>query len=202
MDKYLVYFVQGSLDKAATAMREVYEGEVAEQELQHIRNLPPKIPFTELVKTGFQNLEFRRALLVNLVVQITQHFVGSNIITYITELSEDASKLGVLEQILLDILIPFMGATVTMFIIEKFGRRRSLVLSLTGVVICLFLLSATLNRGAELAPRIDYHDSIEFANATCPFYNMSKSSSKWTCLTCLVETCAFCSQINQVSTYS
>ena len=196
----MVYFVQGSLDKAATAMREVYESEIAEQELLLIRNLPPKMSFAELVKTGFQNLEFKRALLVNLVVQITQHLVGSNIIAYITELNEDASKLGVLEQILLDIIIPFMGATVTMFIIEKFGRRRSLVLSLTGVVISLFLLSATFNRGAELAPLIDYHDSKAFANATCPFYNMSKSSSKWTCMTCLVETCAFCSQINQVST--
>jgi SP family myo-inositol transporter-like MFS transporter 13 len=88
-----------------------------------------------------------------------------------------------------------------MLLIDRFGRRKLMLVSLVGIFVSLVVLSATFNQAAHHAPPLSYKDSLSFGgNSTCKAYTSAPNFSSWNCMQCLHEECAFCANSqNEVS---
>lgn len=89
-------------------------------------------------------------------MQTIQHVSGFNIITYIVDL-HDGKDMGLGDQFVLYILIPFMGVIISLFFIDtqKLGRKGTLIISNTSLVLCLAILACILGPTSELPKQSD-----------------------------------------------
>ncbi|RYR76413.1 hypothetical protein S83_002569 [Arachis hypogaea] len=86
-----------------------------------------------------------------------------------------------------------VGSILSMLCIDKYGRRKLMLLSLIAIIICLLTLTGVFYQAATTAPPIDNVDTLSFgANATCQAYLDAPNVSSWNCMKCLKAECAFC----------
>ncbi|GAB4830752.1 Sugar (and other) transporter [Ancistrocladus abbreviatus] len=63
----------------------------------------------------------------------------------------------------------YTGYIVCMAFVDRYGRRRLMIISLFGIIICLAVLAIVFYLAATHAPQISYYESTHFGmNATCP----------------------------------
>eukprot|EP00268_Persea_americana_P013041 TRINITY_DN1565_c1_g1_i1.p1 TRINITY_DN1565_c1_g1~~TRINITY_DN1565_c1_g1_i1.p1 ORF type:complete len:284 (+),score=48.31 TRINITY_DN1565_c1_g1_i1:1567-2418(+) len=86
-----------------------------------------------------------------------------------------------------------MGSIVSIYFIDRTGRKKLLIISLSGVIISLGLLSAVFHETTSHSPQVSKVETAHFANYTCPDYQSTITT--WDCMKCLKASspdCGFC----------
>ncbi|KAK3001771.1 hypothetical protein RJ639_021536 [Escallonia herrerae] len=156
--------------------------------------------FISKIKSAWSNVIVRRGLYAGITVQVAQQFVGINTVMYysptIVQLAGYASKKTALALSLITSGLNAVGSLISMAFVDRFGRRRLMIISMFGIISCLVVLSILFFEASVHAPHISDYESTSFGrNSTCPSYLTAPDASSWNCMTCLKASseCAFCS---------
>nr|AAF91431.1 putative Na+/myo-inositol symporter [Mesembryanthemum crystallinum] len=150
-------------------------------------------------KRAWDNKVVRRGLIAGISVLVAQQFVGINTVMYysptIIQLAGFASNSTALALSLVTSGLNAVGSIVSMMFVDRFGRRRLMIISMFAIITCLVVLSGLFYGAAQAAPKISQLESSHFgANSTCPAFASATSPDRWNCMTCLkASDCAFCS---------
>jgi len=198
---------QGKEEEARNILLRIYRHDEIEEEMRAMResfkaekeeNLGKKL------KDAFSNDVVRRGLYAGITVQVAQQFVGINTLMYysptIVQFAGIASKSTALALSLITSGLNTVGTILSMAFIDRYGRRRLMLISLVGIIVCLIVSSAIFFQAAKHAPAINHRDTLSFgANSTCHAYTNAPNSPSWNCMQCLRAKCAFCANTdNQV----
>ncbi|OIW19781.1 hypothetical protein TanjilG_27320 [Lupinus angustifolius] len=180
----------GEVEEEMRAMQESVEIEKKENELAG-HSLGEKI------KGAFANKVVRRGLYAGITVQVAQQFVGINTVMYysptIVQYAGIASNSTALALSLVTSGLNAVGSIISMICIDRYGRRKLMLISMIGIIVCLIVLSGTFLYAAQHAPAISNQDTLAFgANSTCKAYTTTPNLSSWSCTQCLQAECAFC----------
>ncbi|XP_073150799.1 inositol transporter 4-like [Henckelia pumila] len=162
--------------------------------------------FFSKLKNIWGNIVVRRGLYAGITVQVAQQFVGINTVMYysptIVQLAGFASNKTALALSLITSGLNAVGSVVSMFFVDRYGRRRLMIISMFGIIICLVALSILFYEASDHAPPIGSLESLHFGrNSTCSKFLEASNPSSWNCMSCLKSSsdCAFCS--NGVNKY-
>ena len=154
-----------------------------------------KINFFKLWKTE----TVRRGLIAGVGLQVFQQFVGINTVMYysptIVQLAGFASNQTALLLSLVIAGLNALGSIVSIYFIDRTGRKKLLIISLIGVIISLGLLSAVFHETTSHSSQVSLAETSHFANYTCPDYSLAKDYATWDCMKCLKASspdCGFC----------
>ncbi|GAU42283.1 hypothetical protein TSUD_81920 [Trifolium subterraneum] len=91
------------------------------------------------------------------------------------------------------------GSIISIYLIDRTGRKKLALISLAGVVASLALLTAVFRQTETKSPLISPTETSKF-NTTCPAYSAAANPAKWHCMTCLKaeSNCAFCASTNKL----
>ncbi|OVA08053.1 Sugar/inositol transporter [Macleaya cordata] len=202
---------KGREEEAKAILRKIYPAHEVETEIQDLKDSvekeikeegsSEKINFIKLWKTK----TVRRGLIAGVGLQIFQQFVGINTVMYysptIVQLAGIASNQTALLLSLVTAGLNALGSIVSIYFIDRTGRKKLLVISLSGVIISLGVLSAVFHETTSHSPAVSKQETALFSAYTCPDYG-SVSSTSWDCMKCLKASpdCGFCaSGINKLS---
>ncbi|XP_010923820.1 probable inositol transporter 2 isoform X1 [Elaeis guineensis] len=190
-------------EEAESIMRKIYPAHEVDGELRALKESveaeieeegsSEKINFMKLLKTK----TVRRGLIAGVGLQVFQQFVGINTVMYysptIVQLAGFASNRTALALSLVTSGLNAMGSIVSIYFIDRTGRKKLLIISLCGVVLSLGVLSAVFHETASHSPSVSRQETAHFAQYTCPAYRSAVTS--WDCMRCLKSSssdCAFC----------
>ncbi|KAI3456554.1 hypothetical protein Pfo_013217 [Paulownia fortunei] len=129
---------------------------------------------------------------------VAQQFVGINTVMYysptIVQLAGFASNKTALALSLITSGLNAVGSIVSMAFVDRFGRRRLMIISMFGIIICLVALSVLFHEASDHAPPVSSFESLHFGrNTTCPSFLQASQPSTWNCMSCLKASsdCAF-----------
>lgn len=197
---------KGREEEAETILRKIYPAEDVEAEIQDLkesvekeiqeRSSSEKINFIRLLKTK----TVRRGLIAGVGLQVFQQFVGINTVMYysptIVQLAGYASNQTALLLSLVTAGLNALGSIVSIYFIDRTGRKKLLVFSLCGVIISLGILSAVFHETTTHSPAVSATETASFGGYTCPDYSSAGSSAgNWDCMKCLKASspdCGFC----------
>ncbi|XP_007009122.2 PREDICTED: inositol transporter 4 isoform X2 [Theobroma cacao] len=156
------------------------------------------------VKGALSNVVVRRGLYAGITVQVAQQFSGINTVMYysptIVQFAGFASKKTALALSLITSGLNAVGSIVSMTFVDRYGRRRLMLISMAAIILCLVTLSFVFLEAANHAPKINQLDTNFPTNATCPSYLSAPKPSSWNCMYCLKAGCGFCA--NGANEYS
>ncbi|GAA0155025.1 transporter [Lithospermum erythrorhizon] len=159
------------------------------------------------VRSAWGNTVVRRGLYAGITVQIAQQFVGINTVMYysstIVQFAGFASNKTAIALSLITTGLNAVGSIISMTFVDRYGRRRLMIVSMFGIITCLIVLSVLFFEASSHAPLVNNLESTgQFGlNSTCPSLINSADASSWNCMTCLraSEDCGFCANAaNQV----
>ncbi|KAL2467403.1 putative inositol transporter 2 [Abeliophyllum distichum] len=197
---------KGKEEKAKAILRKIYPSDEVDIEIQALKESVEKealenessenISFSKVLKTK----TVRRGLIAGVGLQIFQQFVGINTVMYysptIVQLAGIASNQTALLLSLVIAGLNAFGSIVSIYFIDRTGRKKLLIFSLCGVILSLGLLSAVFHKTTSHSPAVSAAETSHFAPYTCPDYRSSRSSATWNCMKCLKSSspsCGFCS---------
>lgn len=141
----------------------------------------------------------RRGLVAGVGLQVFQQFVGINTVMYysptIVQLAGFASNRTALLLSLVTAGMNAFGSIISIYFIDRTGRKKLLVISLCGVVVSLGLLSAVFHETASHSPAVSAAETSRLAPYTCPDYQSAGAAPLWNCMKCLKAespSCGFC----------
>lgn len=147
----------------------------------------------------------RRGLYAGITVQVAQQFVGINTVMYysptIMQFAGFASNKTAMALSLITSGLNAVGSLVSMCFVDRYGRRRLMIISMIGIITCLVVLSIVFYQASATAPKISPSDSAFFgANSTCQAYTAAPDAPSWSCMKCLSKDvdCGYCSAIGNV----
>ncbi|KAK6133204.1 hypothetical protein DH2020_033040 [Rehmannia glutinosa] len=88
-----------------------------------------------------------------------------------------------------------VGSIVSMAFVDRFGRRRLMIVSMFGIIVCLIALSVLFYQASTHAPAVSSFESQHFGrNSTCGSFLKAYEPSNWNCMSCLKASsdCGFC----------
>ncbi|CAM8981941.1 unnamed protein product [Rhodiola kirilowii] len=201
-------FRQNKEDEAKAILAKIYP---ADQVAEEIKLLETSVQAekAELGETGelstwnrlkeaMSNKVFRRGLTAGITVQVAQQFVGINTVMYyspsIVQFAGFASKQTALALSLITSGLNAVGSIVSMAFVDRYGRRRLMIISMFGIITCLVILSGMFYQASVHSPKISQFESSHFGtNSTCPAYLTAPDPSSWNCMSCLkAQGCGFC----------
>ncbi|KAK4491900.1 hypothetical protein RD792_002681 [Penstemon davidsonii] len=151
------------------------------------------------LKNIWGNDVVRRGLYAGVTVQVAQQFVGINTVMYysptIVQFAGFASNKTALALSLITSGLNAVGSIVSMAFVDRYGRRRLMIISMFGIITCLVALSILFFEASSHAPPVSSFESLHFArNSTCPSFLQASEPSNWNCMSCLKASpdCAFC----------
>ncbi|KAL6522934.1 Sugar transporter [Orobanche hederae] len=199
-------FRNGKEDEARSILEKIYPAEEVEEEMQSLRSSVEhekqeggETGFFGQFKSAWKNDVVRRGLYAGITVQVAQQFVGINTVMYysptIIQFAGFASNKTALALSLITSGLNALGSIISMCFVDRYGRRRLMIISMIGIISCLVVLSAIFYRSSVTAPDISQAESAFFGgNSTCQAYTTAPDASTWGCMRCLQETdCAYCS---------
>lgn len=140
----------------------------------------------------------RRGLIAGVGLQVFQQFVGINTVMYysptIVQLAGFASNQTALLLSLVTAGLNALGSILSIYFIDRTGRKKLLTISLVGVILSLGLLSGIFHETTTQSPMIKATES-RYGNYTCPDYSSAMNAASWDCMKCLKAThpdCGFC----------
>ncbi|KAG5406622.1 hypothetical protein IGI04_012741 [Brassica rapa subsp. trilocularis] len=157
--------------------------------------------FGAKLKGAFANPVVRRGLAAGITVQVAQQFVGINTVMYyspsIVQFAGYASNSTAMALSLITSGLNAIGSIVSMMFVDRYGRRKLMIISMFGIISCLIILATVFSQAAIHAPKIDALESTTFSpNATCPAFaplaTPNAPPSGWNCMKCLRSECGFC----------
>lgn len=190
-------------------MEKIYPPEDVEEELKALKSsVEAEIALEGSIGDGiitklrgaWGNVIVRRGLYAGITVQVAQQFVGINTVMYyspsIVQFAGFASNSTALALSLITSGLNVVGTIVSMLFVDRFGRRRLMIISMFGIIACLVVLSVMFYEASAHAPLISRAESYNFGvNSTCPSYINASNPSSWNCMSCLKaysRGCAFC----------
>ncbi|KAL8490506.1 hypothetical protein ACS0TY_022507 [Phlomoides rotata] len=201
-------YVNGKEEKAKLILEKLYPAEDVEEEIQAMKTSVEQETSPELAGSGIfnklnkalSNVVVRRGLYAGITVQVTQQFVGINTVMYygptIIQFAGFASHRTALALSLITSGLNMIGSIISMCFVDRYGRRRLMILSMIGIICCLIALSIVFFRASATAPKVSLTETAHFGhNATCQAYINASDASSWGCIRCLKRdnACAFCS---------
>ncbi|GER31458.1 sugar transporter family protein [Striga asiatica] len=197
----------GKEDEARSILEKIYPAEEVEVEVQSLHDSVEQEKREGANETGFfsqigsawKNDVVRRALYAGITVQVAQQFVGINTVMYysptIMQFAGFASNKTAMALSLVTSGLNALGTVVSMCFVDRYGRRRLMIISMIGIISCLVVLSAVFYRSSVTAPGISPTETVSFGgNSTCQAYTNAPDASSWGCMRCLQETnCGYCS---------
>ncbi|XP_057746269.1 inositol transporter 4-like [Arachis stenosperma] len=197
---------QGKENESRKILEKIYRADEIEGEIKAMREAVEQEKqeegligqtLGEKMKAAFSNVAVRRGLYAGVTAQVAQQFVGINTVMYysptIVQFAGIASKSTALALSLVTSGLNAIGSILSMLCIDKYGRRKLMLLSLIAIIICLLTLTGVFYQAATTAPPINNIDTLSFgANATCQAYLDAPNVSSWNCMKCLKAECAFC----------
>ncbi|KAL0353298.1 UNVERIFIED_CONTAM: Inositol transporter 4 [Sesamum angustifolium] len=155
--------------------------------------------FFSKLKSMWGNDVVRRGLYAGITVQVAQQFVGINTVMYysptIVQLAGFASNSTALALSLITSGLNAVGSIVSMAFVDRVGRRRLMIISMFGIIICLLALATMFYEASDHAPPVSSLESLHFGrNATCATFLQASQPSNWNCMKCLKASsdCGFC----------
>ncbi|XP_068656054.1 probable inositol transporter 2 [Aristolochia californica] len=194
---------KGREDEAKAILRKIYTEAEVEVEIDALRGSvdaeikeegsAEKINLTKL----FATKTVRKGLVAGVGLQIFQQFTGINTVMYysptIVQLAGFASNQTALLLSLITSGLNALGSIVSIFFIDRTGRKKLLLISLAGCAVSLGLLTAVFHEASTHSPLVSRVESSKFDGLTCPDYQTAGSKT-WSCVTCLKVShdCGFC----------
>ncbi|KAK3025331.1 hypothetical protein RJ639_043840 [Escallonia herrerae] len=203
------------IDEARAILEKIYPANEVEGEMEALRSSVENEKaqqgslgdgnMFQLLKQAFSNNVVRRGLYAGITVQVAQQFVGINTVMYysptIVQFAGFASNKTALALSLVTSGLNAIGSIISMCFVDRYGRRRLMIVSMFGIISCLVVLSIVFFRASATSPGISNFESSRFGgNSTCSVYTHAADASSWNCMTCLHAECAFCS--NGANVYS
>ncbi|TKW30442.1 hypothetical protein SEVIR_2G037400v4 [Setaria viridis] len=202
---------KGRAEEAEAILRRIYSAEEAEREIEELkesvaaeareRGSSEKASLAALLRTP----AVRRGLVAGVGLQVFQQLVGINTVMYysptIVQLAGFASNQTALALSLVTSGLNALGSVVSIYFIDRTGRRKLLVISLVGVILSLGVLTAVFHETASHSPPVGAAETRHFdASLTCPDYTLSAPTTSgggsfWDCTRCLKAKsteCGFC----------
>lgn len=196
---------KGREEEAQAILRKIYPAHEVETEIQDLKESidkeieeegsSEKINIVKLLKTK----TVRRGLIAGVGLQVFQQFVGINTVMYysptIIQLAGIASNRTALLLSLVTSGLNAAGSIVSIFFIDRTGRKKLLVISLFGVILSLGVLSAVFHETTSHSPMVSAVETSHFSNITCPDYSSAATADRWDCMKCLKASsphCGFC----------
>ncbi len=181
--------MKGRFDEALQVMRKAADEEEAKRVIQSVKDSmesdteEEKLPIRELFKPAL-----RLVLTIGVVIGVLQQITGINSVFFYAPMIFEQSGIGTdasFVQAILVGVINLVFTVIAILLIDKLGRKPLLVFGVSGIAICMFLLSYgfsnasyTLNEESvlalpaeinqeQLAPIINqtYTDDVSFKNA-------------------------------------
>ncbi|KAL2932311.1 Inositol transporter 4 [Bienertia sinuspersici] len=194
------------ISEAEEILRRIYSPEQVEEELRALKEsidnegAMSEVSMFTKVKQAFGDKIFRRGLAAGVTVQVAQQCVGINTVMYysptIVQLAGIASNSTAMALSLVTSGLNALGSIISMMFVDRKGRRRMMLVSMVGIMICLTSLGIVFYQAAATAPKVSLLESSHFGvNSTCPFYSSASNAASWSCTTCLRSAdkqCAFC----------
>ncbi|XP_022954532.1 probable inositol transporter 2 [Cucurbita moschata] len=195
---------KGRSEEAERILRKIYSPNEVEAEIQDLKDSveaeikekqsSEKISMIKLLKTK----TVRRGLYAGVGLQVFQQFVGINTVMYyspsIVQLAGFASNETALLLSLVTAGLNALGSIVSIYFIDRTGRKKLLVISLFGVVISLGLLSGVFHETTSHSPLVSTK-TTQLNAYTCPDYSLARETASWDCMKCLKASspdCGFC----------
>lgn len=149
------------------------------------------------VKGALSSQVVRRGLCAGIVAQVAQQFCGINTVMYysptIIQFAGYASNTTAMALSLVTSFLNAAGSVVSMISVDRYGRRRLMIISMIGIITCLVVLAGVFFQAAGHAPSINALESTHFGrNTSCPAYVSAPDSKSWNCMSCLRKQCGFC----------
>jgi MFS transporter, SP family, solute carrier family 2 (myo-inositol transporter), member 13 len=205
---------QGRAEEAEAILRRIYSAEEVEREIEELkesvaaeareRGSSEKVSLAVLLRTA----TVRRGLVAGVGLQVFQQLVGINTVMYysptIVQLAGYASNQTALALSLVTSGLNALGSIVSIYFIDRTGRKKLLVVSLVGVILSLGVLTAVFHETTSHSPAVSASETGRFdGSLTCPDYRLQPSSSSassggggfWDCTRCLKgrsAECGFC----------
>lgn len=196
-------FRKGKEEGAKALLRRIYSPEEAEAEINTLKESveleikesesSDKASIIKMLKTK----TVRRGLYAGMGLQIFQQFVGINTVMYyspaIIQLAGFASNQTALLLSLVTSGLNAFGSILSIYFIDKTGRKKLLLFSLSGVVLSLVVLTVVFHESSTHSPMISAIETSHFNN-TCTDYSTSLNPGGWDCMKCLKASpdCGFC----------
>ncbi|KAE8682078.1 putative inositol transporter 2 [Hibiscus syriacus] len=122
------------------------------------------------LKGALSNVVVRRGLYAGITVQVAQQFSGINTVMYysptIVQFAGFASNQTALALSLITSGLNAVGSIVSMALVDRYGRRRLMLVSMAGIILCLLSLSIIFLESANHAPKISQFDSNFIPNGS------------------------------------
>ncbi|KAL5197549.1 hypothetical protein ABZP36_001061 [Zizania latifolia] len=200
---------KGREEEAEAILRKIYSAEEVEREMEELkesveaeareRGSSEKVGLVTLLRTA----TVRRGLVAGVGLQVFQQLVGINTVMYysptIVQLAGFASNQTALALSLVTSGLNALGSVVSIYFIDRTGRRKLLVISLAGVILSLGVLSAVFHETTTHSPAVGAAETRHFDGSfTCPDYRSSAALTTvgfWDCTRCLKAEsteCGFC----------
>ncbi|EEE66574.1 hypothetical protein OsJ_23112 [Oryza sativa Japonica Group] len=189
---------KGREEEAEAILRKIYSAEEVEREKEELKESVEaearersSSEKTSLVALLMTTATVRRGLVAGVGLQVFQQLVGINTVMYysptIVQLAGFASNQTALALSLVTAGLNAAGSLVSIYFIDRTGRRKLLVISLAGVILSLALLSAVFHEATSHSPPVGAAETAHFHGGalTCPDYSSRSSSSFWDCTRCL-----------------
>ena len=203
---------QGRAEEAEAILRRIYSVEEVEREIEELkesvaaeareRGSSEKVSLAALLRTA----TVRRALVAGVGLQVFQQLVGINTVMYysptIVQLAGFASNQTALALSLVTSGLNALGSIVSIYFIDRTGRKKLLVISLVGVILSLGVLVTVFHETTSHSPAVSAAETARFdGSLTCPDYRLQSPASAsgggfWDCTRCLKARsteCGFCS---------
>ncbi|KAF6163811.1 hypothetical protein GIB67_016151 [Kingdonia uniflora] len=198
-------FYQDRKEEGAAILKKLYPPHEVEAEVEALRlSVEAEIVdegsigagnILNKIKNSWSNTVVRRGLAAGIGCQVIQQILGINTVIYysptIVQLAGyDLNSVALALSLITSGLNAF-GSIVNMLFVDRYGRRKLLLVSMVGIIICLFMLTSVFEYAKIHAPAISGVNTAAFENSNCVHYT---NAASWDCMSCLVATddCGFC----------
>ncbi|KAG5040826.1 hypothetical protein JHK82_012941 [Glycine max] len=196
-------YLYGREEEGKEILRKIYPPQEVEAEINTLREsveieikeaeATDNISIVKMLKTK----TVRRGLYAGMGLQIFQQFVGINTVMYysptIVQLAGFASNRTALLLSLVTSGLNAFGSILSIYFIDRTGRKKLVLFSLCGVVFSLVVLTVVFHQSTTHSPMVSALETSHFNN-TCPDYHSAANPGGWDCMKCLKASpnCGFC----------
>ncbi len=172
--------------EAVAILKRIYSPDEVEEEIQALKE-SVEVEMQELGTSGkgrywqlWTTPEIRYALFVGVGLQVFQQFVGINTVMYysptIMQLAGFASNGIALLLSLITSGLNASGSIASIYLIDKAGRKKLVIFSLSGCIVALGMLTGVFYQTAHHSPLVSRAATAHYSNYTCPDMQLLQGS--------------------------